>query len=469
MDFTLVALPPWRSLKVIVLLLAILFSITIAAIWVLPTEARTSKPGSSPNSSTGTATAGKPASSSETADLFDSQNRLNTLKEEISNQDKAIAIEKEETSHLNDLSRLLMTIAGVFTFLLGAASWKTLEDQRKLARETLESQKKLFDAELKTLLNSSKNLLDETLQQSSDSLKQTVRLRDEVERDFPMFGRMGSNFSKVLTGLAAACSKLKMDDETYKTLSRKEEQRILFYESAMSTSMLLDTESRAKELSEIYRLLGIFYGSKFCSSLPDGEFSKSTERNDFYRSQFYFERAIEIDDKNYLAYLSAGYFTQYNDDLSIAEIARGYLESAAVLGPRFQKPVYMIALIELEAHGDADKALEVLELASQRPEYDILEREPKQDYIEYVKACAYCLKLKANQSPTEEARIISQRAITSLELACARKAEYVRKAFANERRIYFDVIEKSPELKTRFESVVATLETSPSTSNVLGP
>jgi hypothetical protein len=247
-----------------------------------------------------------------------------------------------------------MTIAGVFTFILGAASWKTLEDQRKLAGETLESQKKLFDAELKTLLSSSKNLLDETLQQSSDSLKQTERLRDEVERDFPMFGRIGSNFSKVLTGLAAACSKLKMDDETYKTLSWKEEQRILFYESAMSTSMLLDAESRAKELSEIYRLLGIFYGSKFCSSLPDREFSRSIERDDFYRSQFYFGRAIELDDKNYLAYLSAGYFTQYNDDLSIVEIARGYLESAAVLGPRFQKPVYMIALIELEALGDAD-------------------------------------------------------------------------------------------------------------------
>jgi hypothetical protein len=103
MDFTLFALPPWRSLKVVILLLAVLFSITIAAIWVLPTEARTAKPSSSPNLSTGTSTAGKLTSSSERADLFDSQSRLDTLKEEISNQDKTIAIEKEETSHLNDL------------------------------------------------------------------------------------------------------------------------------------------------------------------------------------------------------------------------------------------------------------------------------------------------------------------------------------------------------------------------------
>lgn len=457
MKTTLATLFSWRSLKIIVLLLAALFFILIPAIWEWHAGARSSKSGVSSELSKGTSPPSQPTTSSETAELSELHNSLNTLRDQVSNQNQAIALEKEETSHLNDLSRLLMTIAGVFTFILGAASWKTLEDQRKLARETLEAQKKLFEAELKTLLSSSKGLLDETLRHSNDSLNQTERIRDKVERDFPMFGRMGSNFSKVLTGLAGACSKLKMDDRTYKTLSWKEEQRILFYESAMSTSMLLDTESRAKELSEIYRLLGIFYGSKFCSSLPDGEFSKSKERDDFYRSRFYFERAIEIDDQSYLAYLSAGYFTQYNDDFSTVEIARGYLERAASLGPRFQKPVYMIGLIELEAYGDADKALEQMEGASTRPEYDILDREPKQDQIEYVKACAYCVK--ADRSSTEEARLtFLQKAVTSLELASARKSEYVRKAFANERSVYFGAIEKSPELKARFESVTATLE-----------
>lgn len=466
MDFTSVALPSWRSLKVIVVLLAILFSIITASIYVFPIGVKISKSDSSSGSSTGASPAGGSTNSPETEGLSDLESRLNNMKGEISNQDKAIAIEKDETSRLNDLSRLLMTIAGVFTFFLGAASWKTLEDQRKLATETLDSQKKLFEAELKTLLSSSKNLLDETLQKSNDSLKQTERTRDEVERDFPMFGRMGVNFAKVLTGLAAACSKLKMDDATYKTLSWKEEQRILFYESAMSTSMLLDTESRAQELSEIYRLLGIFYGSKFCSSLPDGQFSKSIERDDFYRSRFYFDRAIEIDDKNYLAYLSAGYFTQYNDDLAIVEIARGYLESAAVIGSRFQKPVYMIALIELEALENADKALEMLEEASQRPEYDILEREPRHDYIEYVRACAYCLKV--NQSSIDASTLLPK-AIRSLELASVTKAEYVRKAFARERSIYFEIIEKSPELKSRFEAVVATLQMPASSSMATEP
>jgi hypothetical protein len=200
-----------------------------------------------------------------------------------------------------------MTVAGVFTFALGFGSWATLNEQRKQARESMD------------------------------------KLKGEVESDFPMLGRMGRNFSKVLTGLTEACGMLEIKDKTYTSLSWAEEQGILFYESAMSTSMLLNTEGRSKEISKIYRLLGVFYGSKFFSSLNDGklptneglspvgELDASFNIRDLDRARFYFDKAIELDEKNYLAYLSAGYFTQYPEYRPLATVSRDYFKKAAIL------------------------------------------------------------------------------------------------------------------------------------------
>lgn len=351
-----------------------------------------------------------------------------------------------------------MTIAGVFTLILGAASWKALDDQRKQASESLAAQKATFEAELKAFLSSSNNLIEESLNKSKESLRQTEQLRDEVERDFPMFGRMGNNFSKVLIGLQVACAKLKIDDRTYSSLSWEEEQKILSYENAMSTSMLLHTNSRSKDISEIYRLLGVFYGSKFYSSLPEGQLDSSCERRDLNRSRFYFDQSIELDEKNYQTYISAGYFTQYHDP-SIAAVSRRYFEKAAVIGSRYQKPCLSIALIELEAFRSPDKALEALDEAAKRPEYDISYLFAAADYIEYIKACAYCLK--ARQKGSSEIIELLRQALENLTSACANNNEYVRTIFAKERNEYFAILEEHPDFHAAFLSSIEKLSDAP--------
>jgi tetratricopeptide (TPR) repeat protein len=446
----------WGLVKNLLLILGSSFFTGIALIWLWPVEAGQSQPRPPAQALGGISVSQNPTSAPSGPSIQVLQNQFDALKAESANQEKAIAIEREEISHLNEVPRLLMTVAGVFALVLGAASWKSLDDQRKLARETQDSQKATFDAELKAFLSSANNLLNETLNKSKESLRQTEQLRDEVERDFPMFGRMGGNFARILTGLTGACSKLQMDDKTYSGLSWEEEQRILFYESAISTSLLLHTESRSKELSEIYRLLGVFYGSKFCSALPDGKISDNSDRRDFNRARFYFDRSIAIDDKNYLAYLSAGYFTQYNDDQSIALVSRDYFEGAAVAGPQYQKPWVSIALIELDALRNPDKALAALDEALKRPKYDVLRSKHAEGYIEYVKACAYCLKAKKDSSKENETLL--GKAMESLRQAFEHNNQYVREAFAKERKEYFDILEDSPTFRTQFAILIEKLE-----------
>ena len=68
---------------------------------------------------------------------------------------------------------------------------------------------------------------------------------------------------KVLAGLESACSGLDETDDSYTKLTGKEVQRILYYESADFGPLSLNTSEQSKQLAEIYRLLGVFYGSRF--------------------------------------------------------------------------------------------------------------------------------------------------------------------------------------------------------------
>jgi hypothetical protein len=129
--------------------------------------------------------------------------------------------------------------------------------------------------------------------------------------------------------------------------------------------------------------------------------------------------------------------------------------SRAIIGRKYQRPCVSIALIELEGLDDPDKALQALDEAAQRPEYDILRPSPLPDVVEYVRACTYCFK--AAQKDAGETTGLLRQAIESLTRACANNNEYVRTEFTKERRQYFDVLEAHPEFNSAFLSAIQNL------------
>jgi hypothetical protein len=255
----------WLLLKVLCILLGFMFATAIALVWAHPGIIKAPAIVNSPP--VGGPTGDQPGQ------------KLTALETEIATEDKVVAAEKDDLSHLNDLTKVLMTIAGVFALLLGAASWKALDDQRRAASENIDLQKENFDQKLKGLLDASR-----------DSLDGVRELRDELD---------------ILHGLEIACSRLEPEDNTYSKLLWDEEQRILFYENAVTTALLLNTYEYSVQLSEIYRLLGVFYGSRFyAKKLPD----------DLDRSRFYFDRSLDLNSSNYATYIHAGHFTHYSKD-----------------------------------------------------------------------------------------------------------------------------------------------------------
>jgi hypothetical protein len=345
----------WKLLKTTCILLGLLVVFGIFRVW-----ANSTAPASSPSTPTLSPSGLRPAQTLGTVDVTiqSLKQEEEVLEKEISTQDKLLASKQEEINRLNDFAKVLMTAVGVFAIILGLASWKALDDQRKAASENLDIQKENL-----------KLGLDAALDDSRRSLEGVNRLRDELQHDFPMFGRMRNNFSNILHGLQLASVSLRLEDTTYSTLRWDEEQRILFYENAISTALLLDTTEYVKQLSEIYRLLGTFYGSKYHST--QGNEKSSGRQSDFNRARFYFDRSIEFNPENYSSYIYAGHFTQYyDDDKSLAKLSRDYFQRATVIGPHFQKPWVSISLIELDAFKDPDRALVALERAISKPEFD---------------------------------------------------------------------------------------------------
>jgi hypothetical protein len=425
--------PGWRMYQVAFAVLLIILGGLVISIWALPAKSSTAV-------STLPSLSAPPVGENPMEQLRD---RINDSEKEIANQEKVLAVEKDEVGHLTDFAKTLMTVTGIFAFLIGAASWKTLEDQRKAANENLDLQKQNLALQFA-----------QSIDESNNSLASVERLRDEVQRDFPMFGRMRSNFSQILQGLEVACIRLQPNDDTYSNLRWDEEQRILFYENAIATSLLLDTKEYAQQLSEINRLLGVFYGSRFTSTLVDGKIT--AERNDLNRARFYFDRAIDYDAKNYQAYVHAGHFTQYYDDKELARISINYFERAAVVGFEYQRPWITISIIELEAFQNSSRALASLSQASLRPKYDVGQSAPDLQSISYLEAYSHGYVAKKLPNSQQEASL--QSVLDQLKPILQSPNDRVRSMFLSDREMYFSLFAKWPSLNDEFSALVEEVD-----------
>jgi len=318
----------------------------------------------------------------------------------------------------------MMTAVGIYTIIIGLVSWKALESQRK-----------------------------EFEQASKGSLANLERLRDEFQLDFPMLGRIQRNFKSILANLRAACELLSLKDvrdDSFSLLSPAEIQRILFYENAVTTALLLNTKGHEKELSEIYRLLGVFYGSKFYGTTEDNNgnnFGSSKESEHFYRAQFYFDRAIDLDPNNYTLLMQAGNFQQYYDNKTIASGSRSYFEMASGVEIQFQKPLVSIALIELEAFRNPSLTLKALKRARSRKFYDE-GRDARLGYIAYLECCALCLRAEKENGPQKQSTL-KEAAAKLADAASTPGKDWnaIHGFFDDDRSKYFTTLEREPQLK----------------------
>jgi tetratricopeptide (TPR) repeat protein len=282
----------------------------------------------------GPATVGAASPAAATLD-----SELKIFEAELHNQQALLQYEKDRLAALDNISRLLLTFAGVFAVLLGVGSWKTLDDQRRSAKESLEIQIQQFKGQFEGALADHNRKLQ-------DALDDVRSLREEIHKDFPMFGRIRRNFDKILHGLQFACQHLRPEDDTFGKLTWEERERIQFYEKTVADSLLLDVGDYADQLSEIYRLLGVFYGSRYATAVEQlyAQIQRRLHREYLDRARFYFDRAIDANPKSYLAYAHAGHFTMYLFDAEMADVSRQYLREAAACGRAKQRPLINLML-----------------------------------------------------------------------------------------------------------------------------
>jgi hypothetical protein len=349
------------------------------------------------------------------------ETQMQLLESRMAQEERFIDEEGQRMSFIDSSSRALMTFAGAFAILLGLGSWKILEDQRQQAKDGLANQTKTFEEKFK-------DALSRQAEQFQQSLNTIHALRDEVHDDFPMFSKIQKNFVRILDDLRFACRGLQPLDDTYELLEWKDKQRILFYEKAIADTFLLDTRGVRVELSEIYRLLGVFYGSRYAEAYSKAR--GAAPKDDVERARFYFEQATDSDEGNYLAYSHAGHFTMYYDDPELAEVCRRYLLRAAQCGSKKQKPLVNLALLELRAFKNPNRCLEVLREAGVRPEWELSGSQSKNAHISYIEACALAEKAQGAAEPAENLHLC-EAALICLETASAAADGWTKSAFCD--------------------------------------
>ena len=416
----------FKCLRLFFIILSVAQVISIYFVWVpalysqhKPSEALPSKQPEPP--------------APQSPSFLDLDRQQRELEAKIAEQKELLTFEKEHLSVLDNASRTLLTVAGVFAILLGLGSWKALEDQRKAAQRELETQ-----------------------------TDQITAFRKEIEKDFPMFGRVHQNFGRVLAELTSACQSLRTEDDTYERLTGQERQRILFYENTVADTVLLDTRYFTAELSEIYRLLGLFYGSKYAGArLKD----PAAAMDDLDRARFYFDKAISFDSKRYVLYSDAGHFTMYPGDSTLEEISREYLLRAAELGPSKQKAQINLALLELDKR--PDKALERLTKALSCTEYHEEKSKPKHHHVKYLQACAYTQQAKSLGDPMKGELL--KKAVELLEEIAPLSDEWIRKAFFEgapgeepDRDMWFSGLAQDSRYADSFKAAAAKMESTTS-------
>jgi hypothetical protein len=385
--------------------------------------------------------------------------RLQAFEQQLAAQSKALDLQRERMATIESTARFIITIAAIFAALLGLAAWKTLEDQRRWAEISLGQQSKHAQQQIEFELKAIRT-------QADSAAKDLEQLRSEITEDFPMFGRMRRNFSRVLTELKTACANLRSQDDAYRFVSSEDRQRVRFYERAMAISVLLDTGESTREISDIFRYLGVFYASRYTVERMGADHPEAVpNHDDLYRARYYFDRAINLDPTNYLAYSHGGLFMMWYEDRELSQCSREWLRKAAEVGKTKQRPLLNLATLELSAFKNPDLALVALQQAAVCTEFEDAGCPAKPERVEYLRACALALKADRAEEAIE-ADLLYEKALESLRSISVPTDGWIASSLnvgddvqgKPDRTQWFERLSAHPRFAKAFAEVTARLE-----------
>lgn len=206
------------------------------------------------------------------------------------------------------------------------------------------------------------------VERSKESADRLQRKEDDFEKHYPLL----AGFSESVTRIVAELTRLlpHSDDraESLARMSPEQRQHIVYYESSVAYFEFLDVRPLRKEISEIYRSLGKFYGAhgasmrKEIDHLRDAEDTaaivarmRDDNRRSFYRARLYLEKALQVNPENFSALNDLGYLL--HRDLEMPAEAEKLYDRSLDVQPRQQRARYNLAVMYMDrAEKDRDRA-----------------------------------------------------------------------------------------------------------------
>ena len=376
------------------------------------------------------------------------------LRSELEQQRSMFEGYRERVQAIESYARTILTAVGFFAALLSFGVWKALDEQRSLAKHLLEEQ--LKQSEIK----------------ADNSLKQAQELREEIRREFPMFNRVRSAYADILLELKAECTSIVAQDDIYQKLTPERRQSILFYEEVIKGTLPFHTADNRDELSEVFRLLGIIYGSRYAHRCQgtfkkDTPFVASLDDPDIARAIFYFDRSVQLNPANNLAYAHGGHFTFYISDERLAVRCQSYLQKAVSREPNKQRSFVNLAQLEMLFFQNFERGIDLMNQAVEGREWEQPGSSIKPAVVRYVRATAYARKAKTMPNLPERKRFLNL-ALDDLEFAARESDAWIRGQFFDgdyqslpDCSDAFSLLDGDVETRRRLEAATMLLRASP--------
>jgi len=245
------------------------------------------------------------------------------------------------------------------------------------------------------------------LKQSEDNANKIEKLREDLEKNFLFFRRMGDRMNAMKDRLENLMPDSDERDDYYDRLGALDQQQLkAFEQSAVAWLYFLDFSGSSPIASGIYRNLGKYYGGRrkhekedlqaeinAANLLPVNNPARNidvSERNreiQFLadRAHFFFSSAIQVNSDDFIAFNDFGYLTQdLEGDLSVA--AENLYLASKRLQPKQQRAYYNLAIIEFR-RGHYKEAEELSTRALSYPDWQIRPSVERADDVRYNRAC----------------------------------------------------------------------------------
>lgn len=240
-------------------------------------------------------------------------------------------------------------------------------------------------------------------------------LREGIEESLPIFRNLDRNLRVIIDGLRAELADAEGRDEDFRKLTAAQRQKILFYESAISSLLFLDLSDKRREITELYKSLGIFYSTKFSvAAAEEAEGAEEAEpmtdplsrmsvgaitdhsvlplESDLHRAHFYFDRALEHTTEPAHILNLKGTSLMFLSRPEWMQQATHLFERSLLFDPRQQKPHWNLAMIALQTTQHLDVGEQHLRDALACPYFDHPDSPRQDSELHVALAVVSCLR-----------------------------------------------------------------------------